>query len=266
MDKKIFFLSGLPRSGSTLLASLISQNPDFTVTPTSPLLDLLCFIDESFTKLDKTYTYDKPTITNNIYKAVVPAYYEHIKTKYILDKHRGHPRNVIPHKMFVTDNPRIICTVRPIPDVITSYITLIEKNKQDDNFVDNHIRKIGLKVNTSNRAEVLWKEYISDPYKSLIHGLSNHREHIHLVDYDNLVKNPNDELFKIYEFLNVEKYKNHQFKNIKNNAAEDKDFAWGLDNLHNIRPALEKQSVNPKDVLGPFLVSKYSEFNIKWKS
>lgn len=266
MDKTVFFLSGLPRSGSTLLASLISQNPDFTVTPTSPLLDLLCFVDEAFLKLDKTYTYDKKTITSNIYKALVPAYYEHIKNKYVLDKHRGHPRNVIPHKMFVTDNPKIICTLRPIAEIITSYITLIENNKQDNNFVDNRLRELGQKINTSNRAEVLWKEYISDPYMSLTHGLKHHRENIHLVDYDKLVNNPDEELAKIYEFLNVEKYKKHQYKNIKNTAAEDKDFAWGLDNLHKIRPALEKKSVNPKDVLGAFLTSQYSEFDIKCKS
>ena len=50
MNKTIFYLSGLPRSGSTLLGSLIGQRPDFTVTPTSPFLDLLCYTDEAFAK------------------------------------------------------------------------------------------------------------------------------------------------------------------------------------------------------------------------
>tara|TARA_B100001094_G_C18131979_1_gene772800 strand:- start:403 stop:528 length:126 start_codon:yes stop_codon:yes gene_type:complete len=30
--KKIFFISGLPRSGNTLLSSLLNQNPDITVS------------------------------------------------------------------------------------------------------------------------------------------------------------------------------------------------------------------------------------------
>jgi sulfotransferase len=262
MKKKIFFLSGLPRSSSTLLGSLLAQRPDMTVTPTSPFLDLLCYIDEAFLKLDKTYTYDKKTISSNIYKAVVENYYSHINTKYIMDKHRGHPRNVIPHKMFVTDNPKIVCTVRPISEVITSYITLIEKNNQPDNFVDNHLRQLKMNVNTANRAQILWEQYISDPYQSMVYGMKNFREHMHLVKYDNLVTNPQNELDKIYEFLEIEKFKKHDFNKIENKCSEDKDFAWGLENLHKIRPELKKVSANPKDVLGAFLCSKYDGYNL----
>ena len=37
---KIFFLSGLPRSGNTLLASLLNQNPDIACTPNSIVLEI----------------------------------------------------------------------------------------------------------------------------------------------------------------------------------------------------------------------------------
>ena len=60
--KNLLFLSGLPRSGSTLLGSILSQHPEIYVTPTSPLSDLLCLIDESFSRLDIQYTYDKQNI------------------------------------------------------------------------------------------------------------------------------------------------------------------------------------------------------------
>ncbi len=39
--KKIYFLSGLPRSGSTVLAAILSQNPSIHATSTSNLLDTL---------------------------------------------------------------------------------------------------------------------------------------------------------------------------------------------------------------------------------
>ncbi|NBP03192.1 MAG: hypothetical protein EBU90_24425, partial [Proteobacteria bacterium] len=41
MPEKIFFNSSLPRSLSTLLQNTLGQNPDFYVTPTSGLLELL---------------------------------------------------------------------------------------------------------------------------------------------------------------------------------------------------------------------------------
>ena len=50
--KTLYFLSGLPRSGSTLLGSILSQHSKLQATPTSPLADLLCWIDEGFSKLD----------------------------------------------------------------------------------------------------------------------------------------------------------------------------------------------------------------------
>jgi len=136
----------------------------------------------------------------NIYKGIVENFYKHFDTPIVIDKHRGHPRNVNPLKMFVLPNPKIICTVRPIPDVIASYIKLIETNKQDDNFVDNDLRKKNMHINTANRAKVLWENYISDPYQSMLFGLENHRDNLHIVEYDQLVANPNQELEKIYSF------------------------------------------------------------------
>ena len=41
MSPRIAFQSSLPRSGSTLLSNIVGQNPEFHVTPTSGLLDLL---------------------------------------------------------------------------------------------------------------------------------------------------------------------------------------------------------------------------------
>jgi len=60
--KTLFFLSGLPRSGSTLLGSLLNQHPEIYATPTSPLADLLCLLDTNFNHLDLQYTYEKEKI------------------------------------------------------------------------------------------------------------------------------------------------------------------------------------------------------------
>ena len=38
---KIFYQSSMPRAGSTLLQNILAQNPDFYVTPTSGLLELI---------------------------------------------------------------------------------------------------------------------------------------------------------------------------------------------------------------------------------
>ena len=48
LNKKIFFQSSLPRAGSTLLQNVMGQNPDFYVTPTSGVLELLYASDRDW--------------------------------------------------------------------------------------------------------------------------------------------------------------------------------------------------------------------------
>ncbi len=57
--KTLYFLGGLPRSGSTLLGSLLNQHPDIYVSPTSPLGDVVTDIEKSFNRVDEQFTFDR---------------------------------------------------------------------------------------------------------------------------------------------------------------------------------------------------------------
>lgn len=260
--KKIYFLSGLPRSGSTLLGSILGQNPNITVTPTSPLLDLMCYTNESFQKLNNNYTFNYQKTSDAIYKGIINNFYNLFSTPIVIDKHRGWPRNLIPVKQYITDNPKIICTYRSISEIITSYIVLINKNKNKPNFVDDHLNKLKISITTENRAKILWENYISDPYGSTVYGIKNYANNILLVSYDEITNDIKNVLNKIYEFLNIEKHKNHYFENIKNYCFEEKDSAWGIEGLHEIRNNLSKQSINPINILGKYLSDYYDQFNL----
>lgn len=257
--KTLFFLSGLSRSGSTLLGSLLSQHPEIHTTPTSPLADILCHLDEGFKRCDVQYTYDNNQIRYNTYNSILSNFYNHIPKKYVLDKHRGWTRNVSSIEKFLDNEVKIIATYRPIPEVLSSFITLIDKD--ENNFIDNHLRRENLPITTDNRLEYLWRFYTSDVYESLIYGLRHHRKNIHLVEYNNLVQNPEKELNSIYEFLDIEPHI-HNFSNILNTCAEEKDNEWGVKDLHNIRPKLERKSRPPEEVIGEENVKLYSVFNI----
>lgn len=258
--KQIFFLAGLPRSGSTLLGSILSQRPDTAVTPTSPILDLLCSMNDTLTKCKNNYTYDYE-LDQKIYENLASVYFNHFPQGTVIDKHRGWPKNVIPAKQHITATPKILCTYRPISAVITSYLKLIHLN-ESDNFIDNDLHKLKKPLTTENRAERLWDAYISDPYNSLTYGLKHHREHIHLINYDDLIKNPQVIMSDIYNFLGLDNF-THDFNNIVNACVETKDAAWGLKGLHDIRSELKKISAQPTGMLGSFLTYKYDQFNIR---
>jgi len=259
--KKLYFLSGLPRSGSTLLGSILSQHPKIQSTPTSPLADLLCYIDTGFSKIDLQYTYDKNDIQYNTYKSILENFYNHIEKPCILDKHRGWCKNVSSIEKFLNQKPKIIATNRRISEILSSYIILLEKNKSD-NFIDAHLRKEGKLITTNNRIECLWKNYVSETYSSLVYGIQNNMSNIHIVNYSDLIENPNQTTSKIYEFLEIEDCK-HNFSNIVNSCSENNDYAWGMEDLHKIRSKLEKTSPPPEEIIGEENVKLYDKFNIK---
>lgn len=261
MKHAMYFMSGLPRSGSTVLASILNQNPDIYVTPTSPLSDLLCYIDSDFSSLDNHYTYDKLNITNNVYTAILSQFYNHIEKPYIIDKHRAWCKNIESLYKFTSNPPKILATNRRISEILTSYILLIERNNEPDNFIDNFLRCNNIPISNHNRAEYIWRNYVSDPYESLVFGLTHFRDNIHVVNYDDLVNFPSKTIDEIYDFLKIPSHC-HDFMNIENTCKEEKDKSWGLDNLHQIRPKLERVSSPPEEIIGLENTNLYDRLNL----
>jgi sulfotransferase len=253
--KQLSFLSGLPRSGSTLLGSILNQNPDVYVSPTSPLLDLFILTANSYERMESQYTFDRQTSIDNLHNVLASTFYQHIDKPYIIDKHRIWPKNVKQIDKHIQKNPKIICTYRPMAEVYTSFLKLMDNDPGND--IDKRLRDCGLEINTYNRAITLWHEYSNDPYDCFKYALENHRENVLAINYHDIVNDAENQLDRVYSFLEIPYYK-HSFNNIQNTCAEAKDEAWGFKGLHDIRSTLGKTSDNPRKVLGEEL---YEFFN-----
>lgn len=84
---------------------------------------------------------------------------------------------------------------------------------------------------------------------------------IHLIDYNEFTDNPEEGIKKVYEFLEIDPF-NHDFNSIINTCAEEKDAAWGLENLHKIRSKLGRTNRPPEEVIGIKNTLLYDKFNI----
>ena len=77
-----------------------------------------------------------------------------------------------------------------------------------------------------------------------------------LIEYNDIIKDPEKTMHKIYNFLELP-YHKHDFNNIikletgKENIKHPKD-------MHEIRKILAKKSKNPQDVLSNYVINKYS--------
>jgi len=207
-NKKIFFLAGFPRAGNTLLTSILNQNPDIGCTPNSLILDIYLYVWQ-LKQRDVFKNYPDHESLHRVMEAIIPAYYQHWDFKYIIDRGpAGTEGNLYLLKKFFKQDIKIIFLVRPILEVLASWITWA--NKTPDNF----IRKI-----TKNPIEAC--HYLMHP-KGLIARELNCMENLlkpenkhlgHFVDFKEIVEKPTDTLKKIYQFLGIPSFK-HRFTDL----------------------------------------------------
>lgn len=262
-EKQFFFLSGIARSGSTLLAALINQNPEIYCTPTSPLLDMLIQTELSWKEriVQSHASGDKEQFIN-ITKGIIQSVWS-TDRPYVLDKHRAWARNILGIKKMFGIVPKIIVTVRDIPSVFASFIRLIKKTP-GNNYIDHDLSQLGLPFTMDNRINLLWDRYIHDVWTSVRLGYQFDKSCLHFVEYDDLMTNPQEILEGIYKFLELPLY-GHDTLNIIN-TVEEKDEFWGLTGLHDIRKQLKKTALPPEDIIGQELFEKYANKYEFWRN
>ena len=127
----IYFLSSIPRSGSTLLASLLGQRPDTYVSITSNLSDILGSV--------LLAVEDHPTATVSkddeekfrILNSIVESKYSDRSESFIFDKGRAwsHP-DIMENMRTAQGSPsRVIATVRPIAECVVSFYLIDRANE-----------------------------------------------------------------------------------------------------------------------------------------
>jgi len=267
-DKKYYFMAGLPRSGSTLLRSILNQNDNIHAAPNSPVLELMHYTEKYFKVSEQYNSYPKPRISYNIISNFIDQYYEDIDCPIIIDSCRAWPNNIEKIKTYITEKPKIICNVRDILEILASFITLINKNKNKDqlSFIDRAIIDKKCTLDDENRCKYLMSsngivEQSLWAFRQAF--VKNDKKYLLIIEYNDLVNNPEKTLKKIYDFLEVD-YFSHDFENIKNSLREEDTKRWGLDEMHYVRKKIEKISKNPHDVLPKKIIDEYKNLEF-WR-
>lgn len=258
-------MSGVPRSGSTLLCSILNQNPTMYATPTSPLLDLLYLNEQEWRNNPSVIANPISDQLVNISESIINGCWEHVNQNIIVDKHRAWGRNLPTIQKIFGIKPKVIITVRDIPSIIASFMRLLRESTQQPNYIDAILKDRKKFLTDANRADLLWKEYIFDTWDSFKTAYEYDSSSLLLVDYDDLVSNPDEQLQRVYQFLELPYYQ-HDYNAIENESSDDDLMAWGLENLHTIRPNLGKTCRTPSEVLGESIFNKYNNMNLEfWK-
>jgi|TARA_B100000287_G_scaffold202676_1_gene191375 sulfotransferase len=267
MKHEYYFMAGLPRSGVTLLKTLLDQNPKIHSGPISPVVELLYYNNKYFIDSESYDAFPKPKAAHRIVSSIIDNYYYDIEKPIIIDHNRAWPGNIERIKTYINPNPKIICTVRNVLDILTSFITLVHKNNDQVSYLDEFLIEKGYPCTDELRCQHLMSmegivgQSLYVLYKSLF--ICHDDSHLLLVEYEDIVNNPDVTMKRIYDFLELDYYQ-HNYTYIDNKHPEN-DKEWNLKDMHKVRKELKKISKDPKDILNEAVLYNFSDFEF-WKN
>jgi len=266
--KTYFFESGLPRSGSTLFTALLNQHPQIHAGPLSPVIEAMYYQEKYFFEDSEHFiAYPKPLHAKKVISSIIDNYYFDVNEPYIIDKNRAWPNNVERIKRYITTKPKIIMTVRDVLEILSSFITMIHRNEDEVSFVDEALIGANVDINDNNRCD-----FLMSPVGIVNQALwafqqsyaKGDHEYIHLIEYNDLIQNPENELRKVYNFLEIESYIS-DVKNVQNKYREKDSIAYKLKDMHEVRPEVKRTSKRPEEVLSSYVIQKYSRLEF-WRT
>jgi sulfotransferase len=250
-NKKLFFLIAQPRSGNTLLSSILNQNPEIACTGNSITLEIM---KDLFLLKQKDVFQNFPDhkSLDNVLSSVYDNYYKDWPQRIIIDRGPVMTKgNLMLMQKYFKHSYKCIVLLRDVIDVLASYIKWYTENP------DAFPNKFG-----SNDEEKLTR-LMSDEgsIAKELKAIQNSYNYKHLccyIKYDNLVTNPELEIKKIYELID-EPYYPHKFENLQQlniNGIGYDDTELGKD-MHIIRSTIQKIPNPYKDRIPKTIREKY---------
>jgi hypothetical protein len=228
----LYFLSSIPRSGSTLLASLLGQRDDTYVSPTSNLGEILGSVVKAFeaSVATKASGKNKAQLYKSL-KAICDSQYRDRTEEVVFDKGREWPASVIMETMEKSiGDIKIVATVRPMAECIASFYE-----------VDN--KDIPIK---QWMKESTLMEHLMFSYDSLKDGYEKYPDKFCIIEYDNLVNHTQRELDRVADFIGIDRVT--YSPDIE--QVDENDNAWGIKDLHKLEPEIKATEQDTKAILG----------------
>jgi hypothetical protein len=209
MKKQLHFLSGLPRSGITLLAAILNQNPLFHTISKSGLVEALTAIANSWaqTPILDTNDTDRRKLADTM-RNVIDSFYADIDKPIVIDAAKGW---ILPHIISAMTSVlqrrlKFIATVRSVPDCAASFVRAANLSDIDDF------------IYTGKPLEHLKAAYVtlSDSYMAT-------PDIFLLVEYEDLISNPKQEMERIHAFLELPPFE-YDFNNVDCSVVEADDY------------------------------------------
>ena len=246
------FISGLPRSGSTLLSGILLQNPRFHAGMTSPV-GSLCTAVLGQVSAGSEFA---PVVGRDKRKALLrglfDAYYGDVGRPVVFDTNRSWcARMPLVRDLF--PQAKVIACVRNVAWIMDSFERMYRADPYE------HTRLFGAagaRGTVYSRLEGLAQhdQTVGHAWSALRDAFyGEHASSLLVVDYELLARAPAKVMRLVYEFLG-EPYFEHDFDNVEYDA-EEFDAQLGAPGLHKVKSQVKfspRPTVIPPDLFDRF--------------
>lgn len=255
------FISGLPRSGSTLLAALLRQNPAFAAGISSPVGPLFHAVRNAMGAWNETSVLLDENQREHILRGLFASYYGDRHDKdVIFDTNRAWCAR-LPALLRLFPEAKVICCVRSVAWIMDSIERLVRQHPFQESRLFNSDSE---RATVFTRVDALAQNdrfvgFAWSALKEAVYG--EHAGSLLLVDFDLLTAAPEKVLRLVYEYLG-EPWFEHDFANVAFDAP-DFDQQIGLPGLHRVRAKVAP--VRRRTILPPDLFARLDELSF-WRN
>jgi sulfotransferase len=258
MSKTVHFISGPPRSCSTLLCNLLAQNPKFHSTASSGLVDLMYPARKNLSDSSEFHAM-RPQDAENMFLdwargGIVNAFNSQTDRPVVFDKGRSWIGYLdLLFQLF--PDAKVLVPVRDIRGVITSMEKIRRKHPAYFNAEEHPATKF---TTVERRAQ----EWLSSPkvgiaLERLSEAVKRFKDRLHFVHAEDLTENPQREMDKIHKYLNEEFFL-YNPDNVEQYTNEW-DGVWWPYGDHTIRGKITKLKPEWNEILGKPLANAINE-------
>nr|WP_217436843.1 sulfotransferase [Pseudomonas koreensis] len=255
--QQFHFISGLPRSGSTLLSAILLQNPRFHAGMTSPVGALFSGVLEQCSAGSEFGAVIDTDMRRRLLRGLFDAYYADKADKPVVFDTNRQWSSRLPAISDLFPKAKVIACVRNVAWVMDSLERLYRANPYENTKLFGD----AVERNTVySRCETLAQRnrlvgFAWAALKEAYYG--EHADSLLIVDYDLLTQAPERVLRLVYDFIG-EPWFEHDFEHLAYDAPEF-DQALGVAGLHKVKPKVALQS--RRTILPPDLFKQYADLS-----
>src|SRR5271166_6357401 len=249
---RFHFIAGLPRSGNTLLAAILRQNPAITASMSSPVGAIFQAVQKAVSRGNEAAMFLTDEQRGCLLRQTFNVVYAHAEDV-VFDTNRLWPSKLSTLVKLFPDC-RILCCVRQISWIMDSVERLIRKNAFELSGIFGF--ETGGTVYDRCAGLMQPQGLVGFALNALREAhFGEHGDRLLFVEYEALTKDPSGSVAAIYDWLGLAPF-THDFENIEQiPGAAAFDEKLGTPGLHAVGSRVEwkdRQTILPPDLFASF--------------